>query len=70
MALSIRDLETERLAGEVATMTGDSKTGAVRQALRAQRERLRREEPHRPAPPGAWVLVPADELGPRRGERW
>ena len=34
MALNINDPETERLAAEAAAFTGDSKTGAVRQALR------------------------------------
>lgn len=43
MTLTIRDLETERLAMEVAALTGDSKTGAVRQALRERRDRIRRE---------------------------
>jgi hypothetical protein len=43
MALTIRDLETERLADEVAELTRDSKTGAVRQALRERRERFERE---------------------------
>jgi antitoxin VapB len=40
MALNIKDPETERLATEVAAMTGESKTGAVRTALRERRERL------------------------------
>lgn len=40
MALNIKDPETERLAGEVATLTGESKTGAIRQALRERKERL------------------------------
>lgn len=40
MALNIKDPETERLAAEVAEMTADSKTGAVRQALREKRARL------------------------------
>jgi antitoxin VapB len=40
MALNIKDQETEKLAAEVAELTGDSKTGAVREALRQQRERL------------------------------
>jgi antitoxin VapB len=40
MALNIKDPETERLAGEVAALTGDSKTGAVRQALRERKQRL------------------------------
>ncbi len=40
MALNIKDRETEQLAGEVATLAGESKTGAVRQALRERKERL------------------------------
>jgi antitoxin VapB len=40
MALNIKDPETERLAREVAAMTGESKTGAVRVALRERKERL------------------------------
>jgi antitoxin VapB len=40
MALNIKDPETERLAGEVAALAGESKTGAVRQALRERRRRL------------------------------
>lgn len=43
MALNIKDPETERLATEIAAMTGESKTGAVRQALRERRERLQLE---------------------------
>lgn len=44
MALNIKDPEAERLAAEVAALTGESKTGAVRTSLRERRERLRREE--------------------------
>lgn len=40
MPLNIKDPETERLAREVATLTGESKTGAVRVALRERKERL------------------------------
>jgi antitoxin VapB len=40
MALNIKDEETERLAGEIAALTGETKTGAVRNALRERRERL------------------------------
>jgi Rv0623-like transcription factor len=44
------DLETDGLAREVARLTGESLTGAVRRALaeRLERERLRRGQP------GAW----------------
>lgn len=40
MALNIKDDETERLASEIAGWTGESKTGAIRTALRERRERL------------------------------
>ena len=44
MALSLKDKETDRLAREVAMLTGETLTDAVRTALaeRLQRERLRR----------------------------
>jgi antitoxin VapB len=70
MALNIKDPETERLASEVATLTGTTKTGAVRYALRQMLELLSR-------PPASrredrltrfleeeiWPLIPAEELG-------
>jgi antitoxin VapB len=40
MAMNIKDTEAERLAAEVAALTGESKTAAVRTALRERRERL------------------------------
>jgi antitoxin VapB len=40
IALNIKDTETEKLAAEVAEMTGDTKTGAVREALREKKRRL------------------------------
>jgi len=40
MALNIKDPEVERLAREVAEMTGESKTRAVRVALAERKERL------------------------------
>lgn len=40
MALNIKDPEAERLAAEVAELAGESKTGAVRTALRERRARL------------------------------
>jgi len=45
MALSIRDPETDRLARELARLTGESMTGAIRVALeeRLAREKRRRE---------------------------
>jgi antitoxin VapB len=46
MALNFKDDETDRLAREVAKLTGESLTVAVRRALaeRLERERLRRGE--------------------------
>ena len=43
MALNIKDKEAERLAAEVAGLAGETKTGAVRQALRERRDRLELE---------------------------
>jgi antitoxin VapB len=40
MALNIKDRETERLAAEIAALTGETKTGAIRQALRERKRRL------------------------------
>jgi antitoxin VapB len=40
MALNIKDPETERLAAEVAKLAGETKTGAIRQALRERKQRL------------------------------
>ncbi len=40
VALNIKDPETERLASEIAALTGESKTGAVRQALTERKQRI------------------------------
>jgi len=71
MALNIKDPETERLAAEAAALTGDSKTGAVRQALRELIERrsasgdaeAREEQLKRFLEEEIWPLLPADQLG-------
>ena len=49
MALSLKDKETNRLAREVGTLTGETLTDAIRVALseRLERERLRRGQPVR-----------------------
>jgi antitoxin VapB len=47
MALNIRNPETERLARQVAELTGETKTEAVSVALRDRLERLRRERVRR-----------------------
>ena len=43
MALSIKNLEAERLARLVAEQTGESLTSAIEQALRERWERLQRK---------------------------
>lgn len=43
MALNIRNPETERLAAELALLTGRTKTEAVTEAIRSHLDRLRRE---------------------------
>jgi antitoxin VapB len=45
MALNIKDHETERLAAEVAALAGESKTGAIRVALRERKRRLELQRP-------------------------
>jgi antitoxin VapB len=44
VALSLKDKETDRLAHEIAALTGETLTDAIRKALaeRLERERLRR----------------------------
>jgi antitoxin VapB len=43
MAISIKSIETERLAREVAARTGESLTGAIQKALEERLERLQRQ---------------------------
>ena len=40
MALNIKNKEVERLASEVSEITGETKTEAIRKALRERRDRL------------------------------
>jgi antitoxin VapB len=73
MALNIKDEETEKLVAEVAEMTGSTKTGAVREALREKRDRLELESGDRGRrSPGSfkrfleteiWPLIPKEERG-------
>jgi antitoxin VapB len=71
VALNIKDPETERLAAEVAQLAGESKTAAVRTALRERRQRLRRRETaqdrrarlQRVLEDEIWPLIPPDVLG-------
>ena len=71
MALSIKDPEAERLAAEVAALAGETKTRAVRIALRERKERFalkaprgqRQEALRRFLSEEAWPQVPEDVLG-------
>ncbi|GMV05911.1 MAG: putative antitoxin VapB36 [Gemmatimonadota bacterium] len=79
MALNIKHAEVESLAAEVADLTGESKTEAVRQALLERRRRLRLAIPRgvrRDQLLGfleaeVWSRVPPDQLGrgPNKAER-
>jgi antitoxin VapB len=69
MALNIKDPETERLASEVAALTGTTKTGAVRYALRQMLDSLsrptvrhREERLIRFLEEEIWPLVPPGQL--------
>ncbi len=71
MALNIKNHEVEALATEVAMITGESKTEAIRVALAERRQRLRRETGtparaerlHRFFADEIWPVVPADQRG-------
>ena len=66
MALNIKNPETEQLAAEVARMTGETKTEAIRKALSERRERLafnvvapdRREQLQRLLERDVWPQLP------------
>ena len=71
MALNIKNVEVERLAGEVADLAHETKTQAIRRALVERRARLQA----RAGKPGGrrslreyleqnvWPMMPASELG-------
>ena len=72
MALNLKNAEVERLAAEVARLTGESKTEAVRRALEERRRRLkrrsgsdRRERVLRALETKIWASIPKKELGRR-----
>jgi antitoxin VapB len=77
MALNIKDPETERLAGEVAAMTGESKTKAIRSSLAERKDRLsyrvsrrnRREELLRVLEEEIWPIIPRALLGTKLSRR-
>jgi len=73
MALNIKNPEVERLAADVARMTGESKTEAVKRALSERKQRLlQRSGPPDGLPRAVrflerqvWPAVPAGEVGRR-----
>lgn len=79
MALNIKNPEVDRLVAEVAELTGETKTEAVRQALLERRARLRmrvteegsRRRIRRFLEREVWSRVPEEQKGraPDRAER-
>jgi antitoxin VapB len=72
MALNIKNAEVERLAAEVARLTGESKTEAIRRALADRRQRLRqtstadrRRRVLRFLEKKVWPGLPKDQVGRR-----
>ena len=72
MALNIKNVEVERLAAEVARLTGESKTEAIRRALDERRRRLkgasiqqRRARVLRFLEKDVWPTLPQGERGRR-----
>lgn len=71
MALNIKNVEVEKLAGEVARLAQETKTEAIRRALEERRARLQARDPGRGGrksllaylEQNVWPLVPANELG-------
>lgn len=73
MALNIKNAEVEQMAAEIARLTGETKTEAVRRALAERRQRLayqvhitdRASRARRFLEREVWPLVPADQVGRR-----
>jgi antitoxin VapB len=79
VALNIKNPEVERLATEIAQVTGESKTEAIRQALAERSARLsfriteqsRSQRIRRFLEREVWSRIPDDQIGqpPDRSER-
>jgi antitoxin VapB len=72
MALNLKNDEVERLATEVARMTGESKTEAIRRALQERQQRLRgrsveqrRDRVLKFLEKKVWATLPEGERGRR-----
>jgi antitoxin VapB len=77
MALNIKNREVERLAAEIAKLTGENKTEAIRRALEERRQRLafrvirkdRRTDLLRLLERAVWPKVPRRLLGRRMSRK-
>lgn len=79
MAMNIKNPEVERLAAELAKITGESKTEVVRRALLERKETMAHQIAHhekgvrflRYLAEEIWPLIPPAELGhpPSKSER-
>jgi len=76
MALNIKSEEVERLAAEVAELTGETKTEAIRRALEERRRRLgfrvmpkSREDIFEILEATVWSRIPASLQGKRMSRR-
>lgn len=80
MALNLKNPEVERLATAVAEKAGETKTEAIRKALKERQERLALTSDDRPRAledvleflrQEVWPLIPPDQLGrgPNKAER-
>jgi antitoxin VapB len=72
MALNIKNADVEQLAAEVARLTGESKTEAIRRALEERRRRLksastegRRARVIKFLEKSVWADLPQSEIGRR-----
>jgi antitoxin VapB len=73
MALNIKNSEVERLAAEIAELTGETKTEAIRRALEDRRRRLsfqvvpadRKAHLHAFLEQEIWPAIPRKALGRR-----
>jgi antitoxin VapB len=72
MALNLKNADVERLAAEVARLTGETKTEAIRKALEERRRRLKAVVPARRKARllrllrrRIWPAIPKNQLGRR-----
>ncbi|HXJ42679.1 MAG TPA: type II toxin-antitoxin system VapB family antitoxin [Bryobacteraceae bacterium] len=67
MSLNLKNEEVVRLAGEVASMAGETKTEAIRKALEERRARLQLRSPRKNMQAYMeryiWPFVPPEVLG-------